>query len=281
MRFELVEDTEAFASRAWPFITERLSRNMLGTLLVDVRAGRYDDVERRLALGIGDGGEVAWVGIRTPPHYLLTSDLDPGTVGELVDWWLGFDPEVPGVDGPPETAGPIAIAWAERTGGAARLTLSEAMHELEQVTDPPHGVAPGDLRVATQADRELLIEWMLAFGEEAGLPPGNRERTARGVDLRTARGGLLIWADDGPVSFLAVSPEVAGVVRLGPVYTPPALRGRGYASSAVAATSRRALAAGADRCMLFTDLANPTSNKIYAEVGFRRTGAWEMRAFER
>jgi hypothetical protein len=27
--------------------------------------------------------------------------------------------------------------------------------------------------------------------------------------------------------------------------------------------------------MLFTDLANPTSNKIYAEVGYRRFGDWE------
>ena len=33
--------------------------------------------------------------------------------------------------------------------------------------------------------------------------------------------------------------------------------------------------------MLFTDLANPTSNKIYAEVGYRRVGAWEQHAFDR
>jgi predicted GNAT family acetyltransferase len=49
----------------------------------------------------------------------------------------------------------------------------------------------------------------------------------------------------------------------------------------VAAVSRRALAGGADRCMLFTDLANPTSNKIYAEVGYRRRGDWEEIALER
>jgi RimJ/RimL family protein N-acetyltransferase len=280
MRFELVADAEEFASRVWPYITERVARNMHGTLLVDVRAGRFPDGVL-LALGLDDNDEVAWLGIRPPPHFLLTSDLDPGAVGELVDWWLGFDPELPGVDGPPESAGPISVAWAERTGGTARLKLSEAMHELERVTDPPHGTAPGHLRVATEADRELLIDWMLAFAEEAGLPAGDRERTARGVDLRLARDGLLIWEDDEPVSFLGISPEVAGVVRIGPVYTPPSLRGHGYASSAVAETSRRVLADGAERLMLFTDLTNPTSNKIYADVGFRRTGAWEMREFDR
>jgi predicted GNAT family acetyltransferase len=54
-----------------------------------------------------------------------------------------------------------------------------------------------------------------------------------------------------------------------------------YAGSAVAAASRRALAQGAERCMLFTDLDNPTSNKIYAEVGYRRTDDWEEIALER
>jgi predicted GNAT family acetyltransferase len=79
---------------------------------------------------------------------------------------------------------------------------------------------------------------------------------------------------------VGVNLAVAGVVRVGPVYTPPQLRRRGYAGSAVAAVSRRALAAGAARCMLFTDLANPTSNKIYAEVGYRRIADWEEYAFE-
>jgi predicted GNAT family acetyltransferase len=70
------------------------------------------------------------------------------------------------------------------------------------------------------------------------------------------------------------------VTRIGPVYTPPELRRRGYASSAVAAVSRQALAAGAQRCALFTDLSNPTSNKIYADVGYRRIADWEEHLFE-
>jgi predicted GNAT family acetyltransferase len=68
-------------------------------------------------------------------------------------------------------------------------------------------------------------------------------------------------------------------VRIGPVYTPPERRARGYAGSAVAAASRRALAGGADTCMLFTDLSNPTSNKIYAEVGYTPAGSWEEHTF--
>jgi predicted GNAT family acetyltransferase len=80
---------------------------------------------------------------------------------------------------------------------------------------------------------------------------------------------------------IGVTPAVAGTVRIGPVYTPPAQRRRGYAGSAVAAASRRALAQDAERCMLYTDLDNPTSNKIYAEVGYRRSADWEEIALER
>jgi predicted GNAT family acetyltransferase len=62
------------------------------------------------------------------------------------------------------------------------------------------------------------------------------------------------------------------VVRVGPVYTPPDLRGRGYASGVVAALSQHALDQGAAACMLFTDVANPTSNKIYQRIGYRYVG---------
>jgi predicted GNAT family acetyltransferase len=77
------------------------------------------------------------------------------------------------------------------------------------------------------------------------------------------------------MAMLGVHPTVARVARIGPVFTPPEHRRRGFAGTAVAAASRRALRNGADGCMLFTDLANPTSNKIYAEVGYRRVAEWE------
>jgi predicted GNAT family acetyltransferase len=219
--------------------------------------------------------------MRIPPWFLLTSDLDPALAGGLVDWWLRFDPGLHGVDGPPAAARAIAAAWTDRTGGTTRLRISEGMHVLSEVSDPPRGMAPGALRVASASERELLIDWMVAFGEEVGMPGQGREEAARGVDVRSARGGMLVWDDGRPVTLVGVNRTVAGVARIGPVYTPPSLRSRGYAGSAVAAASRRALAAGAERCMLFTDLSNPTSNKIYAEVGYRRVGAWEQHTFER
>ena len=89
-----------------------------------------------------------------------------------------------------------------------------------------------------------------------------------------------MWEDGGePLSLIAARMTGNGYGWIGPVYTPPERRRRGYAGAGVAAASRRLLDAGASRCMLFTDLDNPTSNKIYHEVGYRRFADWEHHRF--
>lgn len=90
------------------------------------------------------------------------------------------------------------------------------------------------------------------------------------MDERTANGGLMLWEDDGvPVSMAGISPRVAGTVRVAAVYTPPENRGRGYAAAVTAEISRAAREAGARDVLLFTDLANPTSNGVYRRIGYR------------
>jgi hypothetical protein len=66
----------------------------------------------------------------------------------------------------------------------------------------------------------------------------------------------------------ALTHRRSGVACVCPVYRPPAQRGRGWASNAVAEVSRRIQVEGARVC-LFTDQANPTSNKIYVALGYR------------
>jgi predicted GNAT family acetyltransferase len=57
--------------------------------------------------------------------------------------------------------------------------------------------------------------------------------------------------------------------RVGPVYTPPQLRGRGYATALVREVTAARLATGVRTMVLYTDVANPTSNAIYARIGYR------------
>lgn len=274
----LTRDAEEFAARTERLLAGRLECNVLATVLMSVRQGPNRDTPPVFAVGLGDQDEVAFAAMRTPPFPLLTSPLGTGDAEPLVERWLELDPDIDGVSGVPDTAQRIAAAWERQTGGRARRTLREGMHVLEEVEDPPRP-APGKLRQPHPDERDLLVEWMRAFVTEAGLTGGSQSEAL--VDARMRTRALLVWEHEQPVSMLIVNPAVSGVVRLGHVYTPPAFRRRGYAGSAVAAASRRALSGGAARCMLFTDLANPTSNKIYAEVGYRRCGDWEEIVLER
>jgi uncharacterized protein len=276
VRFVVTRDAEEFARSATGLLEARIERNLLCTVLAGVLEADYPDAKPVFAYGSDGNGEVRFAALRTPPWPMLASELGGPVASRLVAQWLQVDPALPGVVALRETARAIAAAWGEQTEGETRCRMREAMHALERVEDPPRP-APGRLRLADREEHGLLAEWMQAFARQAGVVGGDLAEAM--VQARLARGALLIWDHGAPVSMVGTNRPVAGVVRLGPVYTPPEHRRRGYAGSAVAAASRRALAHGARRCMLFTDLANPTSNKIYAQVGYRRIADWEEHAF--
>jgi predicted GNAT family acetyltransferase len=85
---------------------------------------------------------------------------------------------------------------------------------------------------------------------------------------RVTRGDFWIWDDGGPAAFAGFNDAAPDFARIAPVYTLPDRRGRGYATALVAAISRELLARGKRRLFLTTDVANPTSNAIYARIGF-------------
>jgi RimJ/RimL family protein N-acetyltransferase len=216
--------------------------------------------------------------LRTPPSLLLCTDLAPGDGEELLSVWREADPDLPGAAGPPGAVRALAAAWSAQTGGGTRLIAREALLVAEAIRDPPDP-GPGRLRVARASERDWLVEWMAAFlTESAAGPPA---RAPASIDGFLSFGGLHIWEDRGrAVCLVGVNLAVAGVRRIGPVYTPPDCRRRGYASAAVAAASRGALASGAHTCVLFTDLDNPTSNHIYGQLGYRRRADWVQRRFD-
>ena len=274
MRFELTRDATRFAARAQQFVEGQVERSVLATVLVGAMHGYFGD--GLFAGGVDADGRVVAAAMRTPPWPLVVSELDDTDADELISAWLGHDPLLPGVTGLAESARAVAEAWERATGGTWAVDRREALHVLDEPRDPPRP-SSGALREARAGERDLLIEWEQAFAHEAGLIGDHVERI---VDARLGYRGVYLWDDCGPVCEVGNAPPVAGVVRFGPVYTPPELRGRGYASSAVAARSRLAIEAGL-RCILFTDLANPTSNKIYADVGYRRVADWNEISFTR
>lgn len=129
---------------------------------------------------------------------------------------------------------------------------------------------PGSFRAAEEPDIELLGGWRVAFHAEA-VPdhPENEANLREAIRGRVAQGGLYVWDDGGPVSMAQMKCPTRHGMSIGGVYTPPEHRRHGYAASCVAALSRHILDSGKRFCCLFADRSNPTSNSIYAKVGYR------------
>ena len=281
MRWELEPDLGAFEARVRPLLEAHIENNVVATVVAGIVQGQLRMSPPVLVVGVDNAGAVAAAALRTAPWPMLCTPVDPADAEALVELWLQHDPDLPGINGLKDTARAVAASWARHSGGSERCRTAMAMHSLSSVSDPPRP-GPGRLVAATAADRDLALRWWDEFVAESKVIDGGPESRAATVDFRIGEGHLFLWRDAGePASMVSTNPAVAGVVRIGPVYTPPEARRRGYASSAVAEVSREALGAGAHTCMLYTDLANPTSNKIYADVGYRRIAEWEERVFTR
>ena len=154
------------------------------------------------------------------------------------------------------------------SGQSAHLVLRQRSYCAEQALEP-EGIA-GAMRPVEERDRELVLGWMDAFVAEA-LPEAPPEDSSRWLERRAADpdSGTVIWEDGEPVSMGGYGGLTPNGIRVGPIYTPPELRRRGYGTALTAAITRMLLEGGRRFCFLFTDLANPTSNSIYQRIGYR------------
>jgi uncharacterized protein len=213
-------------------------------------------------------GEHAGAAVMTPPfNLILAQPSAPGVLEFLAEELHGSGREIVGVTGALPESDRFASAWERRAGRRRRRRMVQGIYRVSRPV-PPDGVE-GRLRLATAGDRPLLVEWTEVMMAEAFPPDAPHGDAAALVDRRLASsGGFAIWEHDEPVSFAGYGGETPHGLRIGPVYTPPSRRERGYASALVAQLSQRLLAEGRDYCFLYTDLSNPTSNRIYANVGY-------------
>jgi uncharacterized protein len=215
------------------------------------------------------GGAVVGAAIRTPPYNIVLSESDEATWIEPMahEAHAVFD-RLPGVLGPKPSAEAFAEAWRTLTGNDVEPTMANRIYRASRA-EPPTNVS-GRMRTYTSADRTLVLSWLEAFAREA-FPAGAMESSEVVLDRRLddPDGDLLLWEDAGrPVSLAGYGTPTPNGIRVGPVYTPPGLRGRGYASALVGQMTAMLLDGGRRFCFLFTDLANPTSNSIYRRIGY-------------
>jgi RimJ/RimL family protein N-acetyltransferase len=215
-------------------------------------------------------GTVDGAVLQTPPFPLLAANLPAGSVVGLLAA-LAAERAVPAAVNlaAGDEAGFLA-GWIAATGGTGTVVFRSRLYELDRLM-PPEPAPNGFARLAGEPDAELLVDWFEAFRFEAlgGGPEDSRQAVADGL----SHDGLMLWEIGGePVAMAGLSRVVAGVARVIGVYTPPMHRRHGYAGGVTAAISRAALAAGARRVVLFTDLANATSNALYVRLGYRAVG---------
>jgi predicted GNAT family acetyltransferase len=270
MAWTLTGSRDEYLTVAGEFLRSRPVHNTIQLVALDALVTRgpsaFGDVAPLFGWWRAGAGPVTAALLHTPPFPVLLTRLPAHVAVDLAEALAGCGRQLAGVNAEQSDAEAFADAWSGLTGAGWREFRRSRLFRLEQLT-PPDPAPPGAARVATAADRALLESWLGAFRQELADLGGPGTGM---IEDRISHGGLTLWEAGGePVSLAGCSRPAEGVIRLGPVYTPPEHRGRGYGGAVTAAVSRAALAAGAAHVVLFTDLANRTSNALYHRLGYR------------
>ena len=255
-------NADEYAAAAMPLLLRHEAENCFFLGCLD---GTTDLTDWLLCVVRDDDGAPLAAATMTPGHQMVITRTPDAAAAALAGHLHREAVGLPGVGGFRPTADAFARHWARLTGAATHVHVEMAVHQLTKVIPPrPAG---GAIRVAAADDIELVGQWITDFRVEIGE---GRLGSGRPVaEKRVPHGMIVLWEDHGrPVAMTGISGPTPHGMRVNLVYTPPQHRGRGYASNLVAGVSQRLLDSGRKFCFLYTDLSNPTSNKIYRQLGY-------------
>jgi predicted GNAT family acetyltransferase len=266
MGWHRTDSVDEFAETAGDFLRSRPIEHTIQLTLIDTLRVRgqhaYGPEDPIFGWWQSDSGAVGGAFLQTPPHPLLLTAAP--AMAELAELLAGRP--LPGINARSADADEFATAWQKSAPVTVTPGAQSRLYRLDVLT-PPSPRPPGAARVAGANDRDLLVAWMTAFQDEIGE---TLQTVAEIVDDKLSYGGLSLWEVDGvPVAMAGATRAEAGMVRVIAVYTPRELRGRGYAGAVTSAVTQAALDAGMRDVVLFTDVANPTSNALYQRLGYR------------
>ena len=269
-------DPLQFEARVQPFLLLREAEN---NLLLGLLPGLAKGIYKKFWMAtVEEEGEVLGCVAQTPPWRLVLPRMPAYALASLVDVLLVRSPALEGVNGPLEMVEAFCARWTPRTGAEVVLEMNQGVYALSQVQSPANP-APGGMRVIQVEDLSFLGSWVDGFQQATGLP--NSSAAARLLEARLAQGSLYVWETEGqPVSMAGWSGQTPHGVRVNLVYTPPEHRGRGFASILVAQVSQLLLDRGRECCFLYTDLGNPTSNRLYRRLGYHHVCDGQVVGFD-
>jgi ribosomal protein S18 acetylase RimI-like enzyme len=282
MRLEAHPGAAAFLAAAAPVLAADEPRhNLMYGICSSVLDAPEAFCDARFWTVHADDGPAA-AALMTPPFNIvvarpLHADALPFAARTLSEEGV----HLPGVTGAIPEVQEFAAAWEQVAGASLRIRMKQGIYAARAVV-VPEGI-PGVARQARLEDRKLVLEWLHAFEKEAMQGDSPRADHEQWLDRRlaSATAGVTLWEDTSrAVSMCSYGGPTPHGIRIGPVYTPPESRRRGYASAVTADVTKRLLDTGRDYCFLYTDLANPTSNRIYMDIGYERVCDSAEYAFE-
>lgn len=271
MKIERFTDPEEFLTRTVNFRAQNeITTQMIGRAaqaFLNGRGAQYEYANWWIVQS--DTDEVIGLMMHTSPLNLVLSDMPENAIPSCVDAVLRDDPDFSGVNAPQHLARIfIEILQAKETQNI-RFSLAISLHSyvIGKLIEPNY--SHGNARIADEQDFEIVRKWRQAFITETEIDTvDNDEVTRKAIESKR----IYIWESDGtPVSMASFTPFVetpaSKITSIGGVYTPPDQRKKGFASSIVSFLSDFLMNQGL-RVMLYTDAKNPTSNKIYTDLGF-------------
>jgi GNAT superfamily N-acetyltransferase len=260
---ELHGEVPAFEAAVRGLLEEREAEN---ALMLGLLAGGHPATFMARASRDGKAVFAAYLGALS----LIVTRGPDAAVDATVTRLAQLGLELPGVLGPPHETERLARAWSQRCGRSAELAFQQRIYQLTTVTFP--GGGSGQMRAITPADVPLVSQWAHDFDREA-LPPEEHRTlaaTREQMTVRMRQGELFGWELGGQlVAMAGLARPTTRTISVNSVFTPPDRRGQGFATALVAGISAEGLRRGKQLCVLYTDLANPTSNSIYQKVGYR------------
>ena len=265
-------DAQPFLDRVLPDLAVQESRNnlILGLALrLKADPHAYGEQDPLMVIGTDQNEKISVAAIMTPPFPMIVQS-DPVCLeglGSLADALFEKGWKLPGVNGVAEASDAFAGIWQAKTGQTVRLSMRQRAYELRKVEAIDY--TGGIMSVAEEKDVGKAADLLNAMMDEIGLLPGRKiiaETALINIGLRQT----FFWEDGGEIVSITIAnrPQIKAICISG-VYTPPTFRRRGYARALVAEVSKEMFSRGFTKTNLFTDLANPTSNKIYQEVGYK------------
>ena len=268
MKYESFDDAETFRRRVYGFL---MADEIENNLILGISGGLRGKAEREAVMvAVEDGGRICLAAVMTPPYRMIVSKGDLAALPCLIDG-MGIM-ELPGVIGLVHMSQAFAEEWRMKTGQTTTPATGMTLYALQDVVMP--APVAGAFRQAERSDFDRVSEWIGKFGEELSLP-FERDNRHQVAEEKMKRRSVYFWEVDGaPASVASFSGATGNGVRVNFVYTPPAERGKGYASACVAHVSRRLIDSGMKWCAIFADEENPTSNGVYRRIGYRRAASY-------